>query len=54
MDRHLGNAVDTITFGYIYKSRPFLNVIGIHLISLSYHILVILPSHFSYMEQMLM
>jgi len=35
-----------------YKS-PFHTVIRIHLISLSYHILVILPSHFSSMEQML-
>jgi len=37
----------------MYKS-PFHTVIRIHLISLSYHILVILPSHFSSMEQMLM
>jgi len=37
-----------------YKSPSFHSVIRIHLISLSYHILVILPSHFSYMEQMLM
>jgi len=37
-----------------YKSPPFHSVIRIHLISLSYHILVILPSHFSSMEQMLM
>jgi len=37
-----------------YKSPPFHSVIRIHLISLSYHILVILPSHFSTMEQMLM
>jgi len=29
-----------------YKSPPFHTVIRIHLISLSYHILVILPSHF--------
>jgi len=36
-----------------YKSAPFHTVIRIHLISLSYHILVILPSHFSSMEQML-
>jgi len=36
-----------------YKS-PFYSVIRIHLISLSYHILVILPPHFSSMEQMLM
>jgi len=33
---------------------PFHTVIRIHLISLSYNILVILPSHFSFMEQMLM
>jgi len=37
-----------------YKSPPFHTVIRIHLISLSYHILVFLPSHFSSMEQMLM
>jgi len=37
-----------------YKSPPFHTVIRIHLISLSYHILVILPSHFSSVEQMLM
>jgi len=37
-----------------YKSPPFHSVFHIHLISLSYHILVILPSHFSSMEQMLM
>jgi len=37
-----------------YKSPSFHSVIRIHLISLSYHILVILPSHFSSMEQMLM
>jgi len=30
---------------------PFHTVIHIHLISLSYHILVILPSHFSTIEQ---
>jgi len=35
-----------------YKSHPFHTVIRIHLISLSYHILVVLPSHFSSMEQM--
>jgi len=40
--------------GPIYKSPPFHTVIRIHLISLSYHILVFLPSHCSYMEQMLM
>jgi len=33
---------------------PFHTVIRIHLISLSYNILVIFPSHFSSMEQMLM
>jgi len=37
-----------------YRSPPFHTVIRIHLISLSYHILVILPSDFSSMEQMLM
>jgi len=37
-----------------YKSPPFHSVIRIHLISFSYHILVILPSYFSSMEQMLM
>jgi len=37
-----------------YKSLPFHTVIRIHLILLSYHILVILPSQFSSMEQMLM
>jgi len=37
-----------------YKSPPFHTVIRIQLISLSYHILVYLPSHFSSMEQMLM
>jgi len=37
-----------------YKSPPFHTVIRIHLTSLSYHILVIFPSHFSSMEQMLM
>jgi len=36
------------------KSPPYHTVIRIHLISLSYHILFILPSHFSSMEQMLM
>jgi len=36
-----------------YKSPPFHTVIRIHLISLSYHNLVMLPSHFSSMEQML-
>jgi len=38
----------------VLKFTPFHSVIHIHLISLSYHILVILPSHFSSMEQMLM
>jgi len=37
-----------------YKSPPFHTVICIHLISLSCHILVILPSHFSSMEHMIM
>jgi len=37
-----------------YKSPPFHTVIRIQLNWLSYHILVILPSHFSSMEQMLM
>jgi len=37
-----------------YTSPPFHTVIRVHLISLSNHILVILPSHFSSMEQMLM
>jgi len=37
-----------------YKSPPFHTVIRIHLISLSYYILVFLPSHFIFMEQMLM
>jgi len=37
-----------------HPSPPFHSVIRIHLISLSYHILVILPSHFSSMEQMFM
>jgi len=37
-----------------YKSPPFHSVIRIHPISLLYHILVILSSHFSSMEQMLM
>jgi len=37
-----------------FKSPPFHSVIRIRLISLSYHILVILPSHFCSMEQMLM
>jgi len=37
-----------------YKSPPFHFLIRIHLISLSYHISVVLPSHFSFMEQMLM
>jgi len=33
---------------------PFHTIIRIHLITLSYHILVILPSHFSSTERMLM
>jgi len=37
-----------------YKSPLFHIVIRIHLISLSYHILVILPSYFCSMEQILM
>jgi len=37
-----------------YKCPPFHTVIRIHLFSLSYHILVILPSHFRSVEQMLM
>jgi len=40
-------------FGH-YKSPPFHSVICIHLISLSYHIVVILPTHFSSIDQMLM
>jgi len=37
-----------------YKYPPFHTVIRIHFISLLYHILFFLPSHFSSMEQMLM
>jgi len=37
-----------------YKSSPFHTIIRIHLILLSYRILVILPSQFSSMGQMLM
>jgi len=37
-----------------YKSPPFHFLIRIHHISLSYHISAVLPSHFSFMEQMLM
>jgi len=37
-----------------YKSPPFHFLIRIHLISLSYHISVVLTSHFSFMEHMLM
>jgi len=37
-----------------YECPPFHSVIRIHLISLSYHISVVLQSHFSFMEQMLM
>jgi len=36
-----------------YKSPPFHFLIRIYLISLSYHISVVLPSHFSFMEHML-
>jgi len=46
--------INLFSFFRHYKSPPFHTVIRIHLISLSYHILVILPSHFSSMEQMLM
>jgi len=43
-----------LNFFWYCKSPPFHIVIRIHIISLSYHILVILPSHFSSVEQMLM
>jgi len=46
--------INLFNFFRHYKSPQFHSVIRIHLISLSYHILVILPSHFSSMEQMLM
>jgi len=46
--------INVFNFFRPYKSPPFHTVIRIHLISLSYHILVILPSHFSSMKQMLM
>jgi len=46
--------INLFNFFRHYKSHPFHTVIRIHLILLSYHILVILPSHFSSMEQMLM
>jgi len=42
------------TFFRHYKFPAFHTVIRIHLISLSCHILVVLPSHFSSMEQMLL
>jgi len=45
--------INLFNFFSHYKS-PFHTVIRIHLISLSYHILVILPSYCSSMEQMLM
>jgi len=44
--------INLFNFFRHYKS-PFHILIRIHLISLSYHILVVLPSHFSFMEQML-
>jgi len=46
--------INLFNFFRHYKSPPFHSVIRIHFISLSYHILVILPSHFSSMEQMFM
>jgi len=46
--------INLFTFFRHCKSPPFHTVVRIHLFSLSYHILVILPSHFSSMEQMLM
>jgi len=46
--------IDFFNYFRHYKSPSFHTVIRIHLISLSYHILVILPSHFSSVEQMLM
>jgi len=48
-----GQTLGNCLFLY-YKSPPFHSVIRIHLISLTYHILVILPSYFSSMWQMLM
>jgi len=46
--------INLFNFFRHYKSPPTHSVIRIHLILLSYHILDILPSHFSSMEQMLM
>jgi len=46
--------INLFNFCWHYKSPPFHTVIHNHLNSLSYYILVILPSHFSSMEQMLM
>jgi len=46
--------INLFNFFRHYKSPPFHTVIRIHLISLSCPILVILPFHFSSMEQMLM
>jgi len=50
----LVSVINLFNFFRLFKSSPFHTVIRIHLISLSYHILFILPSHFSSMEQMLM
>jgi len=46
--------INLFNFFRPYKSPPFHTVIRIHLISLSYYILVNLSSHFSSMEQMFM
>jgi len=46
--------INLFNFCKQYKSPPFHTIIRIHLISLSYHILVSFPSHVSSMEQMLM
>jgi len=46
--------INLFNFFRQYKSPPFHTVIRIHLILFSFHILVILPSHFSSMEHMLM
>jgi len=46
--------INLFNFFRHYKSPPFHTVIRIHLISLLYHILVILPSRFSSMEHILM
>jgi len=46
--------INLFNFFRHYKFPPFHFLILIHLISLSYHISVVLPSHFSSMEQMLM